>query len=169
MVVTSSAVRTFLGSIVAIACAGGLLAQRLGPAPATSQHVIVTSGATVPGLAPGGTASLWADVTPKPNIHVYAPGAKDFQAVALVVSPLTGVRFGKATYPAGVRLSFPGLDAPVPVYQKLFRITLPLTLDRTRKPGATLTIAGAVNYQACDDRVCFPPASAPVNWTLRVK
>jgi hypothetical protein len=152
-----------------IACAGGLPAQSLAPAPAASQHVTVTSGASAPGVARGGTMSLWADVTPKPNIHVYAPGAKDFEAVALIVSPQAGVTFGKAAYPAGTLVSFPGLDARVPVYQKLFRITQPLTFDRTLKPGSTLTIAGAVNYQACDDRVCFLPASVPVNWTLRVK
>jgi hypothetical protein len=162
-------VRTFLVASIGIVCAGGLLAQRLAPEPAISQHVTVTSGASAPAVAPGGTTSLWADITPGPNIHVYAPGAKDFQAVALIVSPLAGVAFGKAAYPAGTLVSFPGLDARVPVYQKLFRITQTLTLGRTRTAGATLTIAGAVNYQACDDRVCFPPASVPVNWTVRVR
>lgn len=161
--------RTFLVSSIVIACAGALLAQSLAPAPAVSAHVTVTSGASAPSIAPGGALSLWADITPKANIHVYAPGAKDVQAVSLTLSLQAGVTFGKATYPAGTLVSFPGLDARVPVYEKLFRITQPLTLDRTRKPGATLTIAGAVNYQACDDHVCFPSASVPVNWTLLVR
>jgi hypothetical protein len=26
-----------------------------------------------------------------------------------------------------------------------------------------------VNYQACDDRVCYPPESSPVSWTVVVK
>jgi hypothetical protein len=32
-----------------------------------------------------------------------------------------------------------------------------------------VTVAGTVNYQACDDRVCYPPESAPVMWTVLVK
>jgi hypothetical protein len=26
-----------------------------------------------------------------------------------------------------------------------------------------------VHYQACDDKVCFPPESAPVSWTVTVR
>ena len=34
-------------------------------------------------------------------------------------------------------------------------------------PSGTLT--GTVKYQACDDRVCFPPQSIPLSWTIGVK
>jgi hypothetical protein len=32
-----------------------------------------------------------------------------------------------------------------------------------------MTVSGTVNYQSCDDKVCYPPESAPVTWTLTVK
>jgi hypothetical protein len=60
-------------------------------------------------------------------------------------------------------------DEQVPVFQKPFRLTQGVTLDKSLKPGATVTVAGTVTYQACDDRVCYPPESAPVAWTVTVK
>jgi hypothetical protein len=152
--------------------ASALAAQSLAPAPSAVQHVTATPGANA-GHAPAGTTvSLWVDVTPKPAIHVYAPGATDYQIVTLVMTPQRGLTFGKAAYPAGTSLAFPGIAERVPVYQKTFRITQPVTLARTLGSGQTpgkLSIAGAVNYQACDDRVCFPPTSLPVKWTLEVQ
>jgi hypothetical protein len=159
-------------AILALLPAAALAAQTLAPAPSAVQHVTATAGANAGHAPAGATIDLWVDVTPKPAIHVYAPGAKDYQIVTLVMTPLRGLTFGKAAYPAGTPMAFPGITERVPVYQKMFRITQPLTLARTVGSGQTpgkLSIAGAVNYQACDDRVCFPPTSLPVKWTLEVR
>jgi len=150
---------------LAASAARSAQSQLLPPSP---QHVSVAAGPGLVTAPAGGSVSVWVDVTPKPTIHVYAPGAKDFQAVALVVSPLPGVIVGKIGYPPGTPTVFAGLAAPVPVYQKTFRITVPLRLARTLVAGETINVAGTVNYQACDDRVCFPPASAPVVWPVKV-
>lgn len=32
-----------------------------------------------------------------------------------------------------------------------------------------MTINGTLNYQACDDNVCFNPQSVPLSWTINVK
>ena len=37
------------------------------------------------------------------------------------------------------------------------------------KAGDRVTVAGVLNYQACDDAVCFNPVSAPVSWSVTVK
>jgi len=163
--------RAHLTAIVTVFSGIGLLAQTLAPAPSAVQHVTATAGANAARAPAGATISLWVDVTPKPAIHVYAPGATDYQIVTLVMTPQRGLTFGKAVYPVGTPIAFPGITERVPVYQKMFRITQPLTLARTVGAGqtlTTLTIAGAMNYQACDDRVCFPPASLPVKWTLEI-
>ena len=52
-------------------------------------------------------------------------------------------------------------DEKVPVFQKPFRLTQDVTLDKSAKSGSTVTVSGTVNYQACDDAVCYPPASLP--------
>jgi hypothetical protein len=32
-----------------------------------------------------------------------------------------------------------------------------------------MTIAGTLQYQACDDKVCFTPQSVPLTWTLGLR
>ncbi len=45
-----------------------------------------------------------------------------------------------------------------------------LTRDIRYKGAARqpLTVRGTVHYQACDDRLCFPPDAVPVSWTLEL-
>ena len=57
----------------------------------------------------------------------------------------------------------------VPVFEKPFRLTQDVTLAKSLKPGATVSSPGRSNFQACDDKVCFPPESVPVSWTVTVK
>src|SRR5436853_741750 len=90
--------------IVAAACVvlGSTVAstQSLSPRPPVAQYVTVEPSASAD-AAPGGAVTLWADVTPKRNIHVYAPGAKDFTPIALVPTPNPRVTFAKPQLPAG--------------------------------------------------------------------
>ena len=159
-----------LHAAAALVVAGGVaFAQGLAPAPSAVQHVSVRPGASAPSVSPGGALSLWVDVTPNANIHVYAPGAKDFQPVKLVISPMAGVEMGKPIYPPGILTTLPGTAERIPVYSKIFRITQPMTLGKTPPPGKAIVVSGAVNYQACDDRLCFPPTSQPVFWRIEVK
>jgi hypothetical protein len=145
------------------------LPQTLTPSSTANQRVDVVARSSAENILPGQRVELWADVTPKPNIHVYAPGAKGFDAISLIVSPKMGLTFGKPTYPAGTWLPSPGAGGRVPVYTRTFRIMQPLTPGRGSRAGEVVTIAGAVNYQACDDRLCYPTASVPVNWTIRIR
>jgi hypothetical protein len=62
-----------------------------------------------------------------------------------------------------------GATQAVPVYRKPFRIGQPITIAATAQSGQTLTIAGVINYQACDDKLCYPTAALPVSWTVAVK
>jgi hypothetical protein len=47
------------------------------------------------------------------------------------------------------------------------QLTQPLTLAAAMKPGESVTITGVFGYQACDDTMCYAPASAPVAWTVK--
>jgi DsbC/DsbD-like thiol-disulfide interchange protein len=149
-----------------IALLTALLAQisSLTPRPG---HAAVAASPLDVGGKPGAKVSLFVDVTPKSGIHVYAPGSKDYIAVAVKLAPQAQIKAGKLEYPKSEMMSF--ADEQVPVFQKPFRLTQGVTLDKSLKPGATVTVAGTVTYQACDDRVCYPPESAPVAWTVTVK
>jgi DsbC/DsbD-like thiol-disulfide interchange protein len=144
-------------------------AQTLGPKPSTLQHVTVAATSSARIVSKGGTVTLWADVTPKPNIHVYASDLHGFTPVALVITPQPGVRIGTMKYPIPEMSRTVGVSDPVAIYRKPFRLAQSMTLAASAKSGDTVTIAGVVNYQACDDRVCYPTASIPVMWTVAVK
>lgn len=134
---------------------------------APKQHITVAASASPAAAKAGAKVSLFVDVVPDPGIHVYAPGAKDYQAIAMTIVQQPDVTIGKLVYPKSEMLSFNGES--VPVFQKPFRLSQDVTIARTMKPGTKLTLTGTVAYQACDDRVCFIPASLPVSWTIDVK
>ena len=144
-----------------------LLTQLIGPTPKPGHATILSSPSEVSGKA-GAKLSLFVDVAPKPGIHVYAPGSKDYIpiTVKLNLQPQQ-LKPGKVLYPKSEMMTF--ADERVPVFEKPFRLTHDVTLDKSLKPGATVVVAGTVSYQACDDKVCYPPESAPVTWTVMVK
>jgi len=135
--------------------------------PGSAHATIAAAPADVTG-APGAKVSLAVDVTPKPNIHVYAPGSKDYIPITLQLDQKSGIKAaGKLTYPKSETMTFG--DDRVAVFQKPFRLTQDVTLPKSSKPGTTATVTGTVHLQACDDRVCFPPENVPVSWHVTVK
>jgi DsbC/DsbD-like thiol-disulfide interchange protein len=131
---------------------------------AGSKHAAIVA-APVEVAAAGGKVSLLLDVTPKPKIHVYAPGTKDYIPISVKIEPSAGVKVGKLTYPKSEMMTFG--DEKVPVFEKPFRLTQEVTLDKAA--AAAGSVSGTVHLQACDDRVCFPPENVPVKWTVTVK
>ena len=129
-----------------------------------SKHAAIVAAPAEVG-APGGKVSLILDVTPKPGIHVYAPGTKDYIPISIKIDPAAGIKAGKLTYPKSEMMTF--ADEKVPVFQKPFRLTQEVTLDKAAVAGGT--VSGIVQIQACDDRVCFPPENVPVKWSVTAK
>jgi DsbC/DsbD-like thiol-disulfide interchange protein len=150
--------------VLATVQAGG----QLLPAPKSApKHLTLNTGSSRPSAAPGGTVSLFLDVTPNPGIHVYAPGATDYLPISLTLKPAQGAALvGRTVYPKSETLAFEGEQ--VPVFQKKFRLAQDVAIARTANKG-TMTISGTVKYQACDDTVCFIPATVPVTWTVTIK
>jgi DsbC/DsbD-like thiol-disulfide interchange protein len=134
---------------------------------APRQHVAVSPSVSPTTARPGAKLSLIIDVVPDRGIHVYAPGAKDYQPIAVSIEPRADLSIGRLVYPKSEMLAFDGES--VPVFQKPFRLTQDVTIAKSTKPGTTMRVAGKVDYQACDDKVCFIPVSLPVSWTIDVK
>jgi hypothetical protein len=67
---------------------------------------------------------------------------------------------------------FEPLDEYVPVYQQPFTILQEAVVDASQEARASLleldalTISGSLDYQACDDAICYNPVSIPVSFTL---
>lgn len=140
--------------------------QLTSPAPKPGHAAVAASPTDVNGQA-GAKLQLFVDVTPKPGIHVYAPGNNDYIPITVKLTPAAEVKAGKLAYPKSEIANIG--DEKVAVFQKPFRLTQEITVDKAAKAGSNVVIAGTVSYQACDDKVCFPPESAPVSWTIAVK
>ena len=150
-----------------IALLAAFALQLITPAPKPGHATITPSPADVDGKA-GAKVSLVVDVQPKPGVHVYAPGAGEFYIpITVKLTPQTELKPGKIGYPKSETMVF--ADEKVAVFEKPFRLTQEVMLDKLLKAGATVVVGGTVNYQACDDKLCFPPESAPVSWTVTVK
>ena len=153
--------RAFLLALVFTQAAPSLQ-FRGGSAHAT----IAPSPAAVNGAA-GAKVTLSLDVTPKPGIHVYAPGTKDYIPIELKLDALPDIKPGKVVYPKSETMTFG--DEKVPVFQKPFKLVEDVTIAKGAKSGSTITVNGMVHLQACDDSVCFPPENVPVSWAVAVR
>ena len=149
-----------------------------GPVAATKvsgAHLDLTTYLSDPAVAPGNRFSLILDITPGRRIHVYAPGATGYRAIALNLTPQPGIRVLPVQFPASQTYFFRPLNEHVPVYQKPFTLVQELILEGTQEAqGAlrgkeNLTLTGTFDYQACDDKECFNPASVPLSWTLNLR
>jgi hypothetical protein len=114
-------------------------------------------------VAPDGTAAFVLEIEPRAGMHVYAPGADDYQVIDLAIDQHARVRPRPLRYPASEIYVFQPLNEKIPVYQKPFRLILEAVVDKAPGPRA---VTGRLAYQACDDKVCFAPVSVPLSWTL---
>jgi hypothetical protein len=132
----------------------------------------ITSSASDSAVAAGTRFSLLLDITPGPKIHVYAPTVKGYKPISLSLAPQPGLVLREAHYPSSEQYFFEPLNERVPVYQRPFRVVQDVMIDPSRAGQAALagktemTITGVLNYQACDDRICYMPQSVPLTWTI---
>jgi DsbC/DsbD-like thiol-disulfide interchange protein len=162
------------GLLLALLLGAALAGQTAGP---PQRRALLDVAPRVPaGLAaPGDRFSVALDLTPAPGIHVYAPEVTGYKPIALTVKPQPGVFVRGVTYPTAESYYYAPLKETVPVYQKPFSIVQELTLDGSPSARAALkglkavTVQGTLSYQACDDRICYPPRHVPVSWQVPIK
>jgi hypothetical protein len=147
-------------------------------APATkvaASHLALTTYSSDQVAAPGTHFSLVLDVAPGRRVHVYAPGVSGYRSIALTVQPQPGLLIRQAQYPKAEDYFFKPLNEHVAVYQRPFRVIQDLAIDASAegvaalKDRARLTIHATLEYQACDDQVCFIPQSVPLSWTIALR
>lgn len=140
-----------------------------------ADHLQLVTYATEQVIAPGSTFSLVFHITPQKGVHVYAPGADKYKIVRVTVHRDVRLTTKPLEYPKPEMYLFAPLDERVPVFEKPFTLTQPIAVgsspqDRAALADArTITIRGTLEYQACDDRVCFPPESIQLSYTVTVK
>ena len=150
----------------------GGLAESVAATRVATGHLDLTTYPSDAAVAPGNRFSLALTIVPHARIHVYAPGATGYHIVGLTIAPQPFVRVVPMQYPKSETYFFKPLNERVPVYQKPFTLVQEVILEGTPTAQAALrgkdalTLTGALEYQACDDKECFNPTSVPLSWTL---
>jgi len=141
------------------------------------QFVLKTSVSNAE-VAPGRLVTLILDFVMAPKIHAYAPGVKGYRPLDFKLAENPFVTAHEVRYPESRPYTFEPLKETVPVFAGHFRILQDVTaLGPNRGRGGTpasviqmteIDLNGTLEYQVCSDTVCYPPASTPLQWTLKV-
>ena len=140
----------------------------------STAHLSLTASISDAVAAPGKRLTMTADLSPARGIHVYAPGKHTYQVVRLVIDPQPWLKVHDAVYPRAEIYHFKPLDERVEVYTKQFQLRQDVTILATPEVQKLLagresvTLSATLEYQACDDKVCFNPARIPLSFTIAV-
>lgn len=125
--------------------------------------------------APGQRLTLVLDFEMMPKMHAYAPGVTGYRALALKLEPQPLVTFHETVLPPSRPYLFAPLQETVPVFEGRFRVTRDVSLaggrelaEALKAPDPRLEIRGSLEYQACSDVLCLPPASLPLRFTVEL-
>ena len=162
-----------IGALFAV-CGPGVSAQSAAPVRNDTMHLTVNTSISTSEVTPGKKVSLSFDITPKRNMHVYAPGKHDYQVIAVKLDPQPWMKVAPTTYPPSEIYHFKELDEKVETYGKPFTLVQDVTILDTAAAKKALAaspvrLSGRLEYQACDDKVCYAPSKVPVSFALTVK
>ena len=140
----------------------------------STAHLNITAYPSNPNITVGTRFSVAVEIEPNEGIHLYAPGAEElgYKVIGLTIDPIPHIRFEPVQFPASEIYHFEPLDERVPVYQEPFTLLQEVVVEATPQAEAALeeldalTLTGTLDYQACDDQVCFNPVSVPLSFTL---
>jgi len=135
----------------------------------------VASHVSAERITVGDHFTVTLDLAPAAKMHVYAPTVANYKPIALTVRSQPGLIIRAVSYPPAEKYFYAPLKETVDVYQKPFQVVQELALDGSPagraalKGVSTLTVQGTLSYQACDDKICYPPRTVPMTWAVGIK
>jgi peroxiredoxin len=153
----------------------GIGGEQVSGTKIATMHLDVTTYPSESPIGPGNRFAVVLEIAPKRGIHVYAPGAAGYRIVSLKINQQPSLRSLALTYPGSEIYDFKPLNERVPVYQKPFTLVQQLVLEGDPQSQAayrgkdSIAISGALEYQACDDKVCYNPVTLPLSWTVALR
>jgi hypothetical protein len=138
----------------------------------TTPHLQVAWHASASALAAGRPVTVVVEVSPAAGMRVYAPGQLGYTPVSVTFDPAPPAAVGEQKLPRPVEHVFAPTGERSLVYDRPFRIEVPVSIVRPRKgaPGLppAVTLKGTFTYQACDDAICYKPVRVPLSLTLPI-
>ncbi len=134
----------------------------------TSPNLTVTVPPTV--KAPkGGEATVTIQAHLPAGFHANSNKPTEAYLIPLKLTWTEGpLTMTSVDYPKGSMEKYSFSDKPLSVVTGDFSITTKFKVSAGAASGPASQV-GALKYQACNDRACFPPKTVPVNVTVSVE
>ena len=111
--------------------------------------------------------ALRAQLDPGFHVNSNTPLETFLIPTVLTVDPPPGITLEGIAWPEAILLSQAGAEQPLAVFGETFLIGAALALAPDLQPG-TYDVPGSLRYQACDETMCYLPATAAVSFPLVV-
>ena len=152
-------------AIAAFTVSGSAHAQ-LGASKVATAHAAVRPAAVPRGSK--GMLIVTLSVGAKYHVNANNPNDPAYIPTVFTPQPVPGIQFGAAHYPAPKLMKLSYSPKPLLVYTGRVTVSVPFTVTPNARPGM-VPLSGTINFQGCDARSCFPPASAPIKAVVLVK
>jgi hypothetical protein len=148
-----------IGLCVALGCVPLHAQIQFGEAPVAHKgHVELLSDAVEVRAGEPQVVELRFRVDDGFHINSHTPKDELLIPTVLQLNAVSGVKVVGEQYPKGSTFRLPqGSGETLDVYQGEFRVSVRLVV-----PKGSSTLTGALRYQACDNRACFPPRTLSV-------
>ncbi len=123
--------------------------------PSPAELLRVTAKIQAAPAGGSGTLSVEARIEPGWHVNSHKPTEDYLIPTQAHVDPSPDVRAGEARYPEGRLTKFAFADKPLSVYEDRFVIEVPISWTGP----APASVAGGIDFQACNDKQCLAPAS----------
>jgi len=158
-------VKRFL--VLTLVLLGGLAASAQ-PARTTRPKADVVPLVEGPARA-GSTARLALKVSVPEGLHTQSNKPRDPLLIptTLKIDVPPGVTVEEIVWPPATDLKQVTGDTPLAVFEREFLVGVKLSIGQAVASG-DLRVPGRLRYQACDVNLCYPPATADVDWVVHV-
>ncbi len=157
--------RAAVAAAVIVSIAGTAVdAQLRRPSPAELTPLLETDA-----VRAGTTARAALVIRLSEGLHTNSNRPRDPLLIPIVLSfqPPAGVSVTEVVYPEPTDLKQEGSAQPLAVFEREFKLGVQMAVAADAPPGE-LVVPASLRYQACDEKVCYPPVTLPASWTLRV-
>ena len=117
----------------------------------------------------GGSVRAALQVRLPKELHVQSNKPRDPSLIPteLSVDAPTGISVGEVVFPPAIDFPQAGQPEPLAVFGSEFAIGVRFDV-RPGAPQGAIEIPARLRYQACDENLCYAPATATLRWTLNV-
>ncbi len=136
-----------------------------------TKHLVLSYGATDTKIHGGDRTTVVLKVRLKPKMHVYAPGVQsEFIPVKWDAPPTSVARAEDTKWPAARTLNLKAIKEKAPVYEGSITVERDLTFAQQKQlqdaagDSGKVHVESSFKYQACDDKVCYPPVTLPLKF-----